>query len=74
MGNEIDTRYAVNHKTMNITGIEMKANSKTAREVLRKLSDEIPNIIQNTDTKEGKYEFYTIRFSGKEFKRKDVKE
>ena len=73
MGNEIDTRYSVNHKTMNITGIELKANNKTAREVLRRLSDDNPNIIQNTDTEEGKYEFYTIRFYGKEFKRKDVK-
>lgn len=69
MSEELNARISVNLKTMEVTGIEIKANSKPAKAVMKQLSDENPNIIQCTD--DGECEYTTVRFAGKEFKRKD---
>jgi len=66
MGNEIDARFSVNLKTHEVTGIDIMANSKQSRSVMKRLSDENPNMIQCTD--KGEYRHVTIRFDGKEYK------
>jgi len=67
--NPLDIRFSINPNNMEVTGIEMKANSGPAKAVLKKLVDENPNIIQSTDG--GDCQYVTIRFTGKEYRRND---